>query len=371
MIQFNRYRLPDETYDFHLAFNNFSNTLAQEIHGDCDRSIGLLLSLAERFPLSDRLVACAARMFFWGKVSWSSIQKMMPAKLPDQWLYKQEIVGCLGFERSARKWGITEDQWRLYQGFADDFPLDIRADEYVSYRPRSSGFFSVIENVIAAHIIADMEGKRLQIDLTGNWWAYDEPFEDIFGDTFEFTKDGSLPQISFEGMRHKWTHANDKLASMLAYLKQHYYTMIVDDIAQIAQPVANVDSSGVMFVRGGDKLQTETIPQPVGFVLRELKNMERRCEHRYLLSDDAKVAELISSYDAFVIDKSDKIEGGYRHVPGMKVSCKNILANFMTMVEAKVNMSCPSANIVNAAQWSRIDKDNYSLANPVYRYLLI
>jgi hypothetical protein len=49
----------------------------------------------------------------------------------------------------------------------------------------------------------------------------------------------------------------------------------------------------------------------------------------------------------------------------------NILSNFMTMVEAKENLSCPSANLVNAAQWSRIDRENYSLSNPVYRYLLI
>jgi len=57
MIQFNRYKLQDETHDFHGAFVNLVNTLAAEINGDCDRSIGLLLSMAERFPLNDRLPA--------------------------------------------------------------------------------------------------------------------------------------------------------------------------------------------------------------------------------------------------------------------------------------------------------------------------
>jgi hypothetical protein len=49
----------------------------------------------------------------------------------------------------------------------------------------------------------------------------------------------------------------------------------------------------------------------------------------------------------------------------------NILGNYLSMVEAKINMSCPSANIVNAAQWTRNDDENWSQANPVYRYLLI
>ena len=371
MIQFNRYRLPDETHDFHGAFVNLVNTLSAEINSDCARTIGLLLSMSEKYPLSDRLPAVAARLYYWGKVSWSFLDKMLPIKLPANFFAKQELVGCLGFERSASKWNITEDQWRLYQGFAEDFPLDVRATEFVSYRPRSSGFFSTIENLIAAHIIADLEGKRLAVDLTGNWWAYDELFEDIFGDTFEFTKDGSLPQMSFEGMRHKWFHADDKLASTLAYLKQHYYTMILDDIAKVAHPITNMDSAGTMFVRGGDKLQTETVLPPMKFLHEDLKWMARRCDARYVLSDDQNLGEVVSSLDAYVVNKSNKIVGGYHHHFGHKQSCMNILRNYMSMVEAKENMSCPSANIVNAAQWSRNDKENYSLSNPVHRYLLI
>jgi len=35
MIQFNRYKLVDETHDFHGAFVNLVNTLSAEINGDC------------------------------------------------------------------------------------------------------------------------------------------------------------------------------------------------------------------------------------------------------------------------------------------------------------------------------------------------
>jgi hypothetical protein len=371
MIQFNRYKLQDETHDFHAAFVNLVNTLSAEINGDCHRSVGLLMSLAERFPHNDRIPCVAARMYFWGKVSWSTIERMMPAKLPTNFFYKQELVGCLGFEHSARRWGITEDQWRLYQGFTEDNADAAMPMETFSYRPRPSGFFSVIENVIAAQIIAELMGKRMLVDLTGNWWGYDEPFEDIFDGTFEFTRMDDLPQINFDSMRRTWMNADDRLIACLGDLKQRWYTAIVQDIACIASPITNMDSAGVMFVRGGDKLQTETILPPMGFLLRDLKWMARRCDERYVISDDQRVGEAVSALDAFVVDKSNKVEGGYHHHYGSKISCMNILTNYMSMVEAKENMSCPSANLVNAAQWSRLDKENYSLSNPVYRYLLI
>ena len=372
MIQFNRYKNLDETHDFHAAFVNLVNSLAAEINGDCPRSIGLLMSLAERFPLNDRIPAVAARMYFWGKVSWSVIERMMPAKLPSNFFYKQELVGCLGFEHAARRWRIGEDEWRLYQGFGNgDYFKPHHLPDTVSYQPRSSGFFSIIENIVAAQIMAEMEGKQMLIDLSGNWWGYDEPFEDIFGDTFEFTEHGELPKINFDSMRHKWIHANYDMVSYLSDMKLNLYTNIYADISRYVSSQTNVDSAGVMFVRGGDKLQTETILPPMGFLLRDLKWMARRCDKRYVLSDDKHVGEAVSALDSYAINRSTQVEGGYHHIPGRKVSCMNILSNYLMMVEAKENLSCPSANLVNAAQWSRHDYDNYSFANPVYRYLLI
>jgi hypothetical protein len=371
MIQFNRYKLQDETHDFHGAFVTLVDTIAAEINGDCDRTIGLLLAMSERYPLNDRIPAVAARMFYWGKVSWNTIEKMMPAKLPTNFFYKQELVGCLGFEHAARKWGITEDQWVLYQGLEDWFPTAQKAGELVSYQPRNSGFFSVVENVVAAHIIAEMRGKQLVIDLSGNWWGYDEPFEDIFGDLFDYTKEGTLPQISFDGTRHFWLNADDVMAAKLSSAKASMYNDIWQRISRYVSPISGAYSAGVMFVRGGDKLQTETILPPMGFLLRDLKWMARRCDQRYVLSDDKHVGEAVSALDAFAINRSTQVEGGYHHIFGRKLSCMNILTNYMMMVEAKENMSCPSANLANAAQWSRNDKENYSLSNPVYRYLLI
>ena len=372
MIQFNRYKLPDESYDFNLSFIGLCNAIMVEINGNCDRSIGLLMSMSERYPGNERLAAVAARLYFWGKVSWSFIEKMMPEKLPSNFLYKQELVGCLGFEQASRKWRITEDDWDLYQGFTHDTHFQKeRGTQQVRYCPRNSGFFSVVENIAAAQILAEMEGKQLLVDLNGNWWGYKEPFEEIFNESFEFTRLTNVPEMSFDYVRNVWLNPTDEIASYLADMKLWLYTAIIDDISKFAPSIPAVDSSGVMFVRGGDKLQTETILPPVGLIQRELRWMSRRCEERYILSDDKDLGERYAALDAFAINNSDQVEGGYHHRFGQKVSCLPILKNFMYMVEAKENFSCPSSNIVNAANWSRNDGQNYSLSNPVYRYLLI
>ena len=147
MIQFNRYRLPDETDDFHIRFGMLVNAIQQEMYGDMSRSVDMLRKLAHTYPHNDRLPAVAARMYFWGKVAWNDIQDLLPVTLPLTFFYKQELVGCLGFEQSWRKWGVTEDQWMLYQGLDTNFPSRNQPVMYVIYRPRNSGFFSIIENI--------------------------------------------------------------------------------------------------------------------------------------------------------------------------------------------------------------------------------
>ena len=206
---------------------------------------------------------------------------------------------------------------------------------------------------------------------SGNWWSFDEPFEDIFGDTFSYTKEGILPQINFDAMRKIWMTPLDTIASLLSNMKAERYSAIYQAIGAYAPEVKGMDNCGVMFVRGGDKLMTETILPPMTLLRKDLKLMERLCQSRYILSDDQALGERVAALDPFVIDLSHKVQGGYHHQPGRKVSCMNILGNYLAMVEAKMNMSCPSANLVNAAQWTRNDDENWSAANPVYRYLLI
>jgi hypothetical protein len=371
VIQFNRYRLPDETPDFHVKFIQLVNAIVHEIDNVyyMHKSMDLLRSLAQSYPLNERIPAVAARMFFWGKCAWSDIQPMLPRELPSTFFYKQEIVGCVGFERAAREWGIDEDKWQMYQGLDTQMNKHLNpSGQAVFYQPRSSGFFSVIENIIAAQTVAEMDGHEFYVDLSGNWWNYHEPFDEVFPEAFKYGS--GVPQMSFDAFRKLWLQPNDLTALYLADAKCRAYDYVMKDLYQIGT-VSGMEEAGVMFVRGGDKLQAETIRPPRDMWFKELRWMARRCSSRIVLSDDADLAEDVCNLDGYAINGGDHVEGGYHHQPGRKVSCLPIINNYLKMVEAKENMSCPSANIVNAAQWSRCETENYSLSNPVYRYLLI
>ncbi len=372
MIQFHRYTSPDESPDFHTSFLNFVETFKSELDGDCTRSIGLLEGLAKKFPQNERLPAVAARLYFWGKADWSSIERIMPPELPIQVTYKQELVCCLGLELSNAKWNLTERDFYRYQGLSGRPRLEnFKKYGRVLYRPRGSGFFSVIENIIAASVIAELEGKSLIVDLQGNWWTYEEPFEKLFEGAFEFVNVSEAPYIEFDYFRNKWSYANDSMIDVLSEMKKNSYKKIYECISRFVGNDGKRPGTGIIFVRGGDKLYSETILPPMNALRQDLLWMKRRCNERHVLSDDKDLGSLVASLDHGVIDRSDDNKGGYHYNPRSKSSCKNILKNYLDMVGAKENFSCPSANIVNAAMWTRTDKDNYSMSNPVYRYLLL
>lgn len=371
MIQFNRYRLGDEPPDLHRDMAELVSLMTNNVHSWPAAGIPKLLEMGKKYPSNLRVAAIAARLHFWGLMEWRDIEPLLPQDLPKNFWYAQEIVGCIGFEQANRHWHIEEDDWYTLQGFADDIipPGAGAMHGYVSYQPQNSGFFSVIENVIAAHIIAEQDGYGLKVDLSGNWWAYDEPFEVIFEDIFEFCN-GGLPAIRFNHMRQRFFDADIGRAQELMQRKKGWYNEVYFAISSYAGvPVEN--DVGTMFIRGGDKLKTETIPQPPEIIHRELDWMKRHCRSRVLLSDDPSLAGVIAAREPGIHNRANQLDGGYYHLPQVKQSCLSILHNYLAMTEAKHNFSCPSANLVNAAQWSREDDDNYSLSNPVYRYLLI
>jgi len=370
MIQFHRYRIPGEPVGFVEDIHELVDLMCKQQFAQLFSGIDTAMEMAKKYPNNDRMAAILARMAYWGGFEWEEIDPYLPDQLPRNFLLKQEIVGCLGFERAARRYQIDEDQYYLYQGFARQTitPGGRAFHGHVSYRPRNSGLFSIIENIIAAAIDAELRGFQLRVDLSGNWWSYDEPFEEIFADVFEFTK-GDLPMVVFEDMRERMLNLPDEMAAEYADLKEGWYREVAYAINTYAGS-EYPDDVGTMFLRGGDKLRTETILPPLRTILNDLDWMSRFVRERHLLSDDPTLATTIKSC-MNVVDRSDQLPGGYHHLPNRKVSCIPILEHFVAMTEAKYNFSCPSANLVNAANWSRMDAENISRSNPVWRYLLI
>jgi hypothetical protein len=319
---------------------------------------------------ADRQAAIDARMYLWGRIPEKEILERLPKELPKNWFYRQEIVCCLGRHLAFKKYDIDEKEWELCRGlvhYKDSIYVDFTEKRELYYQPRNSGLFSVIENIIVADFYAAQLNHHLVIVGDGGWWNYDEEFSAIFPYKVKY---GNRPTISFEKMRDEIFHADIETMTQFHTFKQDSYKKIYTSVNKFID-AGEWSLPCIFFFRGGDKLLTETILPPDDIILADLKAVSRREERRYITSDDYELANKIMGMDKDLINLTTKEQQGYHHVAGQKVSCLPILRNYVLLSNATETIACPSANLVNAAFWSREDKFIYPTSNPVYRYALI
>lgn len=326
---------------------------------------------------SARLAAINARQYLWGQAYLTDLPPLHHVK---NYFYKQEIVSCLGMELACAHYNISNEQYHKYVGVSFDsnplFNLPYIPAGSMVYQPRNSGFFSVIENMIVAAFVARMNNKELLIDNTYAWWDYKEPFNDIFRSTFTLTD--KLPvnpeAIHFESMRNFIFSATPAVIDQFCQFKVFMYGKIEREIKRYyTGDKYNVEDAGLIFLRGGDKLEAETILPPMELITKDVDALARRVSRRLVLSDDYVLAERIVDKDDAVINITPFGHRGYRHRYGEKVSCLPILKNYLALLECEESLACPSANLVNAANWTRWENFtfNFNTINPVYRYVLI
>lgn len=326
----------------------------------------------------DRMAAINARKAFWlGTDVSSSYLDELPKEVPKNFFMRQEVVCCLGAEKAAELYNVGIAGYHFYQGLTTEgapVPDFSNFDGAAVYQPRNSGFFSVIENIIAAGFCAWVRGRSLVIDGSYDWWDYSIPFEKLFPTAFvvSTTPPKDTHAIEFNGMRETIFNADVGRMDGFYQYKKRAYQSVYRDLSNWSS-VRNyhvLSNAGVMFIRGGDKLQTETTwPTPHEHVIRSYKDMARRVERRLVLSDDWEMAENIVKYygGENITDPNAK---GYFHKYGQKINPTPIIENYLTLVRAHESLSCPSANLVNAAHWTR-ERPMQQTHNPVYRYALI
>jgi len=324
-----------------------------------------------------RLAAINARQYLWGQ---ASLADLPPLSQVNSHFYKQEIVSCLGMELACDHYKLTDEQYYKYAGVSFDsnslFNLPYIPDGSMVYQPRNSGFFSVIENMIAAAYVARLNNKELLIDNTYAWWDYKEPFEDIFRTTITLIdRLPANPQaIHFESMRNFIFTASPMHIDQFSQFKVFMYGKIEREIKSYYKGEKyNVKSAGLIFLRGGDKLEAETILPPEDLIMKDVAALARRVPRRLVLSDDYVLAERIVDKDNAVTNITNFGHRGYRHRYSAKVSCLPILKNYLALIECEESWACPSANLVNADNWTRWDNFafNFNTINPVYRYVLL
>ena len=319
---------------------------------------------------ADRQAAIDARMYLWGRMSEKEVLEKLPKELPNNWFYKQEIVSCLGRHLAFRKYDIEEKEWDLCRGlvhYTDSIHQDGIEWSEVYYQPRNSGLFSVIENIIAADFYAKTLRKNLILVGDGGWWNYDEEFSAIFPYKMKY---GVQPDLNFEEGRDHIFKADSNTINKFYTFKRDSYKKILKSVVKIVE-CPDFSDKCIFFFRGGDKLLTETVLPPDEVILYDIKGAARRHKMIYLSSDDGELAKKISVMDDSIVSMVHDKKQGYHHVPGQKISCLPILKNYVMLATCEESISCPSANMVNAAHWSRNTEFIYPTFNPVYRYALI
>jgi hypothetical protein len=326
---------------------------------------------------SDRMAAITARKYFWNVISHKEAKSLMPPSVPKNFFMRQETVCCLGYELASKLYSISEDDFRFYQGYSLKPPKNfLKTTGAAIYHPRDSGFFSVIENIIAAEFSAWVRGRALLIDTSYDWWGYEESFQELFPSAFKTISGGlnadGMRAVEFNGMRESIFNGPNEMLEDFYNFKIWKYQSVYDDLKNFytkSLPIS--DSSCVMFIRGGDKLAVETIPTPPIFLERDLKEAAKRVDDLYVLSDEYALANLVNELNDDVMNITPKSCKGYVHAYGNKISCEQIVKNYLTLVDCRESLSCPSANLVNAAHWTKTKPLQSKHSFPVYRYALI
>lgn len=364
MIQFNRRRVLGDDSQYSMDISQYIGMISSGFSTKPWLGAEALNDLADKYKGDARIAAIAARMAVWHSIEWDDLIKMLPEQLPDSLIYRQELVGCLGFERAHRQWGINEDEWYIYTGFAHQAitPGGRVIHGQLSYRPKGRHVFEIIEDLVAASVYAEVTGYQLHVDTDGDWWRYEEPFEEVFGEIFDFSH-GEPVSKHFEAMRSWWLKASIEDIAEFSWLKQGWYNEIYYLVNEyVSGSLEYPDDVGVIYLRGQDAFRLETIPPPVSLIWRDLNWMSRFVRERHIISEDTALAQMIKTGYPSVVDHSNLDHSR---------SVLSELQTYLRMAEAKLNWSCPSSPIVNAAQWSRNDRENLSQANPVYRYLML
>lgn len=322
---------------------------------------------------ADRQAAIDARMYLWNRLTDDEVLTRLPDELPKNWFYQQEIVSCIGRSLAWKKYQIDEEHYQLCRGLKSrevEMPYSEKyahLAEEVYYQPRNSGLFSVIENIIVADFHARKNNRKLVLVGEGGWWNYEEEFSAIFPYEVRYSNRNML---SFEKMREDIFNADIEEMSMFHTFKQKSYKNIYQSVCKFME-AGEWNLSCLFFFRGGDKLLTETILPPDDVIRTDLKDVARRHERRHIISDDYELSKKILDMDNDLINLTQMSQNGYHHVPGKKISCLPILKNYVLLANATEAIACPSANLANAAFWSKDAQFIYPTSNPVYRYALI
>jgi hypothetical protein len=253
-----------------------------------------------------------------------------------------------------------------------------------TYFPKHSGFFSILENLCAAKYVAKRINRNLVIgnryegnSTRSNWWPYAIPFDNIFPDLIKQDRQSIHKRedvLDFDKVRSYIISAPPKVLQDYSNFKAGFYRRIKTLLeSYIGHQEATTDEPKTYYyLRMGDKIHLETISLSLELTAEELTNASTDCSNVHVLSDSYDSArELTLKNRKFINATSSKFKGHYLAQSNTEEDVLAIIGNFLALANSKLNISCPSSNLVNAASWANYSAKHYkSRISAVPRYIL-
>lgn len=407
MLQFAKYKDGNSATEVLLSViqrNSIANSTS--IQKFIDEIINWYMTLESQLKGTYRLrmLAMLSRLFFWdGK----STEKDLIANLCNFAGPYQDQVHLLPLEDSAYCVGVAvAEKLNIHSLHSSVFAqspdtnrrfeaISSSSERYWVYRPRLSGFFSIIENIVCANLLAQAHDKKLLVDLDGNWWTYPLKYEELFGNFFPTFQGFTKYHCNFEMVNLGFEHMRGMYALLCqadpAYVKRHkilFYKSLREYLVKLStipsEILSRVRHESVLYIRAGDKLLLETVQIPDEYYLKDIEELRRSFPGVTILSDDFATAERICKRfgDSKVINGTEEIFNGYYDAtlnPTLERKdlrtyddVRAIINNYVFISSAAASASCPSSNIVNSAHWSSESTGNLKFSStPIYSYLML
>ena len=390
MFQFNRYGFLQNTnvskealFSAIIQYNKDSNVIEFYFR---------LISLLEKHE-DVSICLMALRVFSWlqndGSLSSKRKEDLFKiveniAKNKLDCFSQKELLGLLG-----AKWFIERDltdsiklAYDLERGFTlGEYKNESIESQYLYGLPCTSGFFSTIESILLLWFFATIiNRKTLVLAPERYWWSYEVRFEDLFGSLIAIAKEEDARKVSWipRDSVSQWFQTSESTTkTSFNNFKCNKYPLIISMLNNYfiqygAEKLPPVDV--LVFIRGGDKLEQETVSLPENLVIMELEQLKTHGRIG-LLSDDWAMANKYATKLPYVENLTQSDSAGH-----FLVHCRTrndvmkIIQNVLALCFTPVAIGCPSSNLINAVNYYRrgVGREVYkSELFPISTYLLL
>lgn len=233
------------------------------------------------------------------------------------------------------------------------------------FRPVSSGFFSIVENIVNAKIQAAVRGHKLMIDLGGGWWPYKDKFQHIFKGAFEYYS-GSFSNIfakrmNFYKSRQWFLNLPKEYWAHYEILKAETYKSIYADIMSYAAD-SNLISNDMdyqyselgVYIRRGDKIDLESLDITKEVLKQHFSYLSNKFTSCYLSSDDVAWVKQNFTESFQQLSWDDVNTAGYFYGRESSIDHQEIIKKYIKLASCGQMCADVGSNLINAIAYTRM-----------------